>query len=355
MKRLKILLSFDHELSLGGARDYQKNLFTPTYKILDLAHNLDVPITLFTDVLCAKRFKEWDEKGFFKHYVEQIANALSSDHDVQLHIHPHWIDSGFKGGKFIPSKNYKLSDFRDHQWPNNIPGIVEQGIDFLREICENHKPDYSCVAYRAGGYNLAPETELILSSLYENGIRIESSVTKGFYFRSRISEVNFRKMPKKANWFISNKGPIEQEADSGLYEIPIAGRPRGNINNLPFLLKRILYKRRAYESGGRGIHEGHTSVIEKLRRLFPNSAWTLNFDNYTESVSGLMKIITYHVNTHQEDDTIICSTISHPKSMGEYGLSLMEGFVQKMRQDYGHRVEFCTYQQIYNELKLKNI
>lgn len=354
MERLKILLSFDHELSLGGTQCYQKNLFNPTYKILNLANKLNVPITLFTDVLCAKRFREWDEKGFFKPYTEQIASALHNKHDVQLHIHPHWIDSSLRDGNFIPSKSYKLSDFLDRQWPNNIPGIVEQGIDFLREICGNHKPHYSSVAYRAGGYNLAPETELILSCLYENGIRIESSVTKGYYFRSGISEVNYRKMPKKANWFISKKGPIEQEADSGLYEVPIAGRPRGSINNLPFLLKRVLYKRRDYESGGRGIHEGHTSIIEKLKRLFPKSAWTLNFDNYTESVSGLMKIITYYVNAHREDNVIICSTISHPKSMGEYGLSLMEGFIQKMRQDYGHRVEFYTYQQIYDELELKN-
>ncbi len=354
MARIKLLLSFDHELSLGGTDCYHTNLFRPTHKILELANKINVPITLFTDILCAKRFREWDREGFFKPYDEQIATALKGNHDVQLHIHPHWVDTNFTSGKFIPSKNYKLSDFSNRQWPNNIPGIIGQGTDFLREICSNHKADYLCIAFRAGGYNLAPETELILSSLYENGIRIESSVTKDFYFKSGVSEVNFRNMPKKANWFISKKGPLDREQDYGLYEIPIAGRPRGIINNVPFLLKRVLFKKRAYQSFGRGIHEGHTSFIQKLRRLFPKSAWMLCFDDYTESVSGLMKIVTYYYNIHPEDSTIICSVISHPKSMGEYGLSLMEGFVQRMRIDYGDRVEFCTYRQLYDELELKN-
>lgn len=352
MARLKILLSFDHELSLGGARCFQANLFNPTYKIISIANKLKVPITLFTDVLCAKRFKEWDEKGFFKHYIEQIANAIKHKHDVQLHLHPHWLDSDFKEGKFIPSKNFKLSDFHDREWPNNIPGIVKQGVDFLTELCEYHDSDYRCVAYRAGGYNLSPRTEKILSSLYESGIRIESSVTKGFYFRSGISEINFRKMPKKANWFISKNGPIEREADSGLFEVPIAGRPRGCINNLPFLVKRVLYKRRKSHSEGLGIHKGHISIIEKLSKLFPKSSWMLNFDDYTDSVGDLMKIVKYYMKSHQEDSEIICSAISHPKSMGDYALILMEDFIKVMRKDFGNKVEFCTYQQVYDELNL---
>lgn len=352
MNKLKLILSFDHELALGGTSCYKTNLFTPTDRIISLANKLGVPITLFTDILCAKRFEEWDNEGFFNPYSKQLERALRSNHDVQLHIHPHWIDSDYRNGEFIPSKSFKLSDFHNRQWPNNIQGIVEQAIDFLKKICGEYKTDYSCIAYRAGGYNLFPNTETILSSLYNSGIRIESSVTKGYYFKSGISEVNFRKMPKKANWFISQQGPIDLEADSGLYEVPIAGRPRGSINNIPFLFKRILYKSRAYDCKGIGIHQGHTPILEKIKRLFPKSVWMLSFDNYTESVESLMKIMTYHLNCHKNDKTIICSSISHPKSMGEYGLSLMEGFVQRMRKDYDDRVQFCTYQQIYDVLNI---
>ncbi|RJO60856.1 hypothetical protein C4544_04235 [candidate division WS5 bacterium] len=348
---IKLLLSFDHELSLGGTSCYKTNLFDPTDNIINLANDLNVPITLFTDILCAKRFKEWDKSKFFKPYVEQIAKALDSRHDVQLHVHPHWIDSEYRDGRFIPSRNYKLADFYDHPCPNNIQGIVKQGIDFLKEITAHHH-GHLCIAYRAGGYNLSPQTQLIISALYNNGIRIDSSVTKGFYFKSEISEIDYRRMPDNANWFISKDGTLDQVAASGILEVPIACRPRGTMNNLPFLIKRVLFKHRAYNSCGKGIHGGHTSVLEKLKRLFPRSVWMLSFDNYTETVRDLMKTINIYINSHQEDNTIICSSISHPKSMGKYGLTLMRDFVNKIRQDYGDSIEFCTYQQIYHELNL---
>ena len=61
MTKIYLNLSFDHELSLGGVRTtYDKNLFTPTRDILDVADSLGVPVTLFTDVLCGMRFREWD-------------------------------------------------------------------------------------------------------------------------------------------------------------------------------------------------------------------------------------------------------------------------------------------------------
>ncbi len=354
MTRLIILLSFDHELSLGGAKSYGNNLFYPTYKILDLANQLEVPITLFTDVLSAKRFKEWDERGFYKPYIEQIAEAQHNNHDVQLHIHPHWIDSDYIDGNFIPSESYQLSDYFDRKWPYNIQGIVNQSVNLLTDLCRRNDSQYKCIAFRAGGYGIAPNTDIILSSLYENGIRIETTVTKGFYFKSGISEIDFRNMPKSANWYISPQGPLEEEADDGLFEIPIAGRSRGFINNLPFLMKRIVFRKRRFRSGGIGLHERYTSKFEKLSRLFPNSAWMLGFDNYTDSVGGLLKIVNYHIDNHLESETIICSSISHPKSMGNYSLSLMEGFIQEVRRQHKGTVEFSTFRRIYDEFGLEN-
>jgi hypothetical protein len=349
MKTLRILLAFDHELSLGGAENYRRNLFDPTDRLIALAERIRVPITLFTDVLCAGRFREWDPRGFFEPYREQLRRALQGGHDVQLHIHPHWVDSTYAGGKFRPSRSFSLGEFNSREAPNDIRGIVRQGVELLTELCRESDPGYRCVAYRAGGYNLAPETATILSALYDSGIRIESSVIKGFYFRSNISEVDFRQMPKRANWFIPLQGPIGAEADHGLWEVPIAGRPRGTWNNLPHLVKRVLYRKRIFSSGGRGLHEGrNTSLRLKLERLFPRSAWSLSFDTYTDSVEGLLKILRYHMKAHEEDAELACSTVSHPKSMGDYALGLMEGFVKAVRRELGARVEFTTYRELHN-------
>lgn len=352
MKRLKILLSFDHELSLGGVRSYAKNLFIPTDKLITLANELSVPITLFTDVLCAIRFKEWDENGFFQKYRNQIFKALHDNHDVQLHLHPHWLDSDFKDGKFVPAKSFALSDFSARPYPYDILGIVKQGVDFISECCRQVYSEYVCIAYRAGGYNLAPETSTIISALYDNGIRIDSSIAKGYYFESQISTIDFCWMPARANWYIARLGPIEKEASSGLYEVPIAASPRNPINNLPFLMKRVLRKNRCYDSGGREIHEGNTSPWQKISRLFPRTVWMLGFDNYAQTVTDLLNILCFHVNNHPTDEEIICSAISHPKNMGKYNFKLMKGFVEEVRRVFEDKVEFCTYRQIYDTLAL---
>ena len=75
--KLTFLLSFDHELSLGGTDSYTYNLFEPTELLLDLADNLSVPVILFTDVLCGIRFKEWDQSGFYVPYVKQLSSKLA--------------------------------------------------------------------------------------------------------------------------------------------------------------------------------------------------------------------------------------------------------------------------------------
>lgn len=347
MKRLTILLSFDHELSLGGVESYERDLFAPTDQLLDLAAELSVPITLFTDVCAALRFREWDRDGFFMPYVRQIQRAIAQSHDVQLHVHPHWMTSDFRHGRFVPSPMYALGYFIDHPWPNNIPGIIERGIGLLHELCRPQQPDYKCLAFRAGGFCLTPETGAILSALYHHGIRIESSIAKGNYVKFAGCLVDHHEMPRRANWFIPKEGPLHQEAEDGLYEIPIAARPRTPWNNLPFLFKRLLYRGRRYRSKGWPFDRGRTSFSVKIKRLIPNTVWMLGFDNYTHSLADLMRILHHHVSSHA-DETVICSALSHPKHMGGYARELMVRFVEQVRQEYTNQVTFCTYRAIYD-------
>ncbi|NOX84607.1 MAG: hypothetical protein GXO86_01375, partial [Chlorobi bacterium] len=52
MNTIKIFLTFDYELPLGGiTRSYEHSLFAPTIKLLELAEELNVPLVFFTDIL----------------------------------------------------------------------------------------------------------------------------------------------------------------------------------------------------------------------------------------------------------------------------------------------------------------
>lgn len=345
--RISLILSFDHELSLGGVSDYEKNLFAPADKLIELAQNLDVPISFLTDILCLLKFREWGETSFCDRFERQIQETLKAGHDVQLHIHPHWVNTEYRGGHFIPSSKYSLGYFAVDPPPHDIQGIVSSGVTQLTELCRRQVPDYRCVAFRAGGYSLAPHTDQILSALYENGIRIDSSIAKGFVFRSELYSADFRDMPDAPNWIIPLQGPLNAKADKGLFEIPIASVPRTPWNNLPFLVKRVLYKKRAYLTGGVGLDAGHVSPVQKLQRMFPRTAWMLSFDNYTMNAEALVNILQDYAKAYRGYDHIICSAISHPKSMGPYALQLMADFVKRVQDSKSDlRVEFTTYRDI---------
>ena len=91
MKKIKILLTFDYELPLGKANDYQRGLFAPAGKLIQLANRIGVPIVLFTDICSAIKFKEWDYNNYYLPFKNQVGQALQEGHDLQLHIHPHWM------------------------------------------------------------------------------------------------------------------------------------------------------------------------------------------------------------------------------------------------------------------------
>jgi hypothetical protein len=76
--KVKLFLTFDHELSLGGLRTFYRNtLFEPTQRVLDTVDRLGVKVTLFTDILCACRYREWDYAQFYAPYVQQLQYRLT--------------------------------------------------------------------------------------------------------------------------------------------------------------------------------------------------------------------------------------------------------------------------------------
>ncbi|MDR2917037.1 MAG: hypothetical protein LBV74_19765, partial [Tannerella sp.] len=102
--KIRLFLTFDHELPLGGLNtSYEKALFEPTKKVMEIADRYGIKVTLFSDILCAHRYKEWDFNNFYSPYKNQLQFAVRNRHDVQLHIHPHWLTTEYDKTSFLPS------------------------------------------------------------------------------------------------------------------------------------------------------------------------------------------------------------------------------------------------------------
>jgi len=341
--KIRLFLSFDHELPLGSLKTtYQKAIFDPTDKLFESAKKNDFPVTLFTDVLCALRYKEWDQKGFYEPYTGQLQKAVTLGHDVQLHLHPHWLTSGFKNGIVTPSHNYSLADFEnDETYP--ISTIVEKGVRFLEEVCQKADINYKVLAFRAGGYNIEPASKEIFTQLAKYGIKYDSSVVPNYYFVSALSLIDFRDLPSKANWYISSDGDFRKNAGTGILEIPIASIPKTPFE-IPTRLKLNRYAHRAPEQHGTMLHEGNPgNRMQRLRMLF--SSRMLTFDNHTLSPEYLIRILNYNVSKHSGSEVLNLATCSHPKTMGNYSFQLMEKFIEMARKKYPD-IEFTTFDRL---------
>lgn len=345
MKTIKIFLTFDYELPLGGiTRSYDHSLFSPTLELLDLAEDLNVPFVFFADILSFIKFKEWKIEDYTNPFKEQIKQILQAGHDVQLHLHPHWLESVFKSGRFIPSGKYTLASFAGNPYPLNIEGIIETGTKELNKIGREVFKDYNCIAYRAGGYNLVPETSEILRTLYKYGIRFDSSICRGYYYVSDSSLVDYRYVPDLPNWYLPFDGKLSKpgEVKESILEIPIAGKPKG-LFEMPTSFKMKKYKNRAVENRGKIVHTTTSDVNknEKIKQLL--SSRMLTVDNHTYAPGYLMKILDYNIKRHERYDKIMLSLIGHPKSMDSYHYHLLSSFVKKAKEKYGDMLSFVTF------------
>jgi hypothetical protein len=351
VKKIKILLTFDYELPLGDANDYHRSLFTPADRLIDLATDLAVPIVLFTDICSAIRFKEWNLEGFYLPLRKQLKKALDNGHDLQLHIHPHWMSSNYSDDRFIPSGDFSLSDFKDGKNGLSIEGIIEQAFQELTAIAKEAKADYQCIAFRAGGYDVEPESKRILNKLYDLGVRIDSSVIKELYLNYNFSHIDYTGAPASSRWLISRHGPLIKELSSDLWELPITSKPTSLADIIRRRLRKIVngteFKRRLYLNGGKGFAavQGKQDLKSKWKKIF--NPTVLSLDKEHLEYRDLKSIVDYNVSLYEsEPNDLIITLIGHPKSMGNYHLRLMKDFVQGMRKQFRDQVVFTCYRDL---------
>lgn len=342
MRNINLFLTFDYELPLGGIKhSFEHSLFNPTDKLLDLANSLEIPIILFADILSYFRFKELGITEYYQAFEKQIARALREGHDVQLHLHPHWLETEINNKIFIPSKRFSLADFADDE-KYTIEKIVKLGVNELTRICRKTKPDYKCIAFRAGGYSIQRETKRIVKALYDNGIRIDSSIAKGYKYYSDISQIDFPYKPNKPNWIIPiDNGNLSDEEESiGLFEIPIATKPK-TIFDTPTFMKLKKYKDREVEKRGKIIHNEKAKLSYRLKNM--SSSRMLILDNHTFNTKDLVNILNYNLKIYEKYDSAHLCLIGHPKSLGDYHLQLLKHLLLELKKHYGNFIIYKTF------------
>lgn len=333
IKMLNVALTFDYELFFGenyGTSD--EILFTPTGKLLDLLDKYNVKATFFADVLSVYMHEKYGLNDYCDRFTAQIKDMISRGHDVQLHIHSHWLKSTYENGKWIfDTDSYKLHSFGfDDNSEFSVRKIIVWGKKYLEDSLIPVKSSYKCVSFRAGGYGIQPHKELF-TILHENGIFIDSSVSLN-QKSSGINSYDFTTINKLVGWWAPINGELGDDCSdrsNAMFEVPI-----GSVKNSLF---RRLFSPKTERSLSlkhlRGTYIGSSSVDKsvakpegKIKRVlrYGKAIRRLSFDSINYAL--LTKAIV-DISQKYKGSSSFISLIGHPKLIEQEWLNNFESLL----------------------------
>lgn len=249
-KKYYVILTNDYEIFGDGSGNVEDILISPTEDLLKLCGNYGVPMTLFFEVLEYFAFREAEDTKIFGDDYKpaalienQLKEAKIEGHDIQLHFHPQWI-----GAKPVSHDKWTINP---RYWrlplvpgglgyandPESIMGLFFKGKNFLENLLKPIDPKYECIAFRAGGYCIQPEKE-VLKAMMETGLLVDSSVCPGKIADKGSAMFDFSNAPyEKPYWRIDDSVTIPQHSGQ-LLEIPIVTRNRSRLSNFENLSKK---------------------------------------------------------------------------------------------------------------------
>jgi len=346
---LHILLTFDYELFFSNCAHSEKTiLYDTTSRIQETLLENDVPGTFFVDTPSVIRYEEFNLQEYPEMVNKQVNDLLDSGMDIQLHIHPIWFRAEYNNdeGWSFNQKYYSLNSFR------NVTELISRSKNKLDQLANiNH--NYKCCAFRAGGFCLTPEREVLLQ-LRKEGIWIDSSVCSGIKMEAVGQSYDWTRAKEVQQWmFDYTKGVLEKtEEKDMMYEIPV-----GTYSKVP---QKWFYTHCHPKLNYPPLKGKPSPVIplvrqSKIKKFFDRIHASLTtpilFSTDSLHANALYEIVKYLEKNHK-GDVYICS-IGHPKFSSDECMNNMGLFLKKVKKGCPN-VDFITMRDACEQLQKIN-
>lgn len=322
---MNILITLDYELFLGTQTGTIENcLIKPSDEIIRIANKHNIRLVFFVDATYLLRLNQLKDKyDRLKSDLEIVSDHIKKihqvGHEIQLHIHPHWMYSQFDGEKWIIDRDrYKISDLP----PEDVDLIIDQSKSFLDNIIGD-----KTFVYRAGGFSVQPFKK-VANVLLKNNVKFDSSVFFKGRYTSHCQEYDFLNVPDKTCYSFSDN--ILEDVETGKFvEYPIS-----SIDVSPFFYWKMVFIRFILRlnkfkvfGDGMSIDNTNTAIFEKLTK---STRGLVSFDGF--KASYLNKALNYYKKTYGDKCDLVI--ISHPKAISKYSLQKFETFIIKNKKEH---------------------
>jgi hypothetical protein len=191
-QKIYLVLTHDWELRGNGSGDIEEIQFAPLRKLLDIYGNANIKTTILPDLMqqlvFRKLAREHPALGVLAgRWDEHVQNAFKLGHDIQLHLHPQWLNAAYVAGRWELRSDWSLLNY-DRKTARDM---IREGKSYLENLIQPFDSDYRCIAFRAGALAIGPSPHL-LSLLIEHGIELDVSIAGGLYINTKNLTVDFR-------------------------------------------------------------------------------------------------------------------------------------------------------------------
>jgi hypothetical protein len=191
--KIHLVLSDDWELRGDGSGNMRAIQFDTLKKITDIYDNYGLKGSFNAELLQQFYHKKFGEKHpelltLYNEWEDIVKQIYKNGHDVQLHLHPQWIDAEYKNNRWVLKSDW---DINKHS-PETIESIVKQGKSYLENLLRPINENYKCVSHRGGSWAVAPGDHL-LSILAQNNIVFDMTIVNGLVSEFPV-EIDYRNL-----------------------------------------------------------------------------------------------------------------------------------------------------------------
>ena len=257
-RTMELILTLDYEIFGKGSGDVFEHMIRPTDEFLKICNREDVKVTIFFEVLEYLKIKEeWDsgnkmgyERDPLKAIETQLQYAYRDGHDIQLHLHPQWVNAKYENGWEVDKKYWRLPLVNREECGYSIEDLLRIGKETIEHIIRSLDDGYRCNILRAADFNIYPSGE-ICQAMRSTGIIADSSIIPGAHADDGYSLFDYGNIPASIPyWFVNddnlmNFNESSRKSDS-IVELPIFAMSLMRVRKFDYHRIRIKMRNARY-------------------------------------------------------------------------------------------------------------
>jgi hypothetical protein len=333
-----ICVTVDYELFADGTGDIQTHILRPTETLLRYCEEVGIRVTFFVEVAELIAFEEASRRGKCSETLKddydairvQLKKIVQSGHDIQLHLHPQWIQAAWRDG------NWQLPTL--HASPlavdtDELVQILRRGKKQLETIGLEASSTYNCHVFRAGSLQF-DRAEQLTNILLDIGVQADSSVCRGYARHTPYANIDYRDLTSiRQPYWETVTGNVADRVSGTLIEIPVWGNIEHQWHKLNLL--------RLWNKFGRGKKGYSTSGSLEMAgiNLTPRGAisWLIDkqptiWDFCLMSSKQLIGSFKAAIDFHLIESFFPLVMLGHTKEL--LTLNSLEGFRKFVMQHY---------------------